>query len=137
MTMKHITIPAEKKSLSKGIDPIIALLEDEEADFALITKIELAIDEILTNVALYAYAPDKGNIDIDYGFDEERRELVVVIADEGKPFDPLAKEDPDISLGEKERKIGGLGIFIVKTVMDEVTYERTEGKNVLTLKRKV
>ena len=64
MTMKHITIPAEKKSLSKGIDPIIALLEDEEADFALITKIELAIDEILTNVALYAYAPDKGNIDM-------------------------------------------------------------------------
>ena len=137
MTMKHITIPAEKKSLAKGIDPIIGLLEDEEADFALITKIELAIDEVLTNVALYAYAPETGNIDIDYGFDEECRELTIVIADEGKPFDPLAREDPDISLGEKERKIGGLGICIVKTVMDEVTYERTEGKNILTLKRKI
>lgn len=135
--MKHITIPADKKEIAKGIDPIIALLEDNEADFKVITKIELAIDEIFTNIALYAYAPNKGNIDIDYGLDEETRELTIIITDEGKAFDPLAKDDPDITLGEKDRKIGGLGIFIVKTVMDETTYQRIDNKNVLTLKRKI
>ena len=133
--MKHITIPADKKELEKAINPIIALLEDAEADFKLINKVEVAIDEI--NVALYAYAPGTGNIDIDYELDEESRNFTIVITDEGTAFDPLAKEDPDISLDEKGRPIGGLGIFIVKNVMDEVTYQRVDNKNVLTLKRKI
>lgn len=135
--MKHITIPADKKEIEKGITPIIMLLEDAEVDFVLINKIEVAIDEILTNIALYAYTPNKGNIDIDYELDENSRNLTIIIADEGKAFDPLANEDPDITLDEKDRKIGGLGIFIVKKVMDDVTYQRKNNKNILTLKRKV
>lgn len=135
--MKHITIPADKKEIEKGITPIIMLLEDAEVDFVLINKIEVAIDEILTNIALYAYTPNKGNIDIDYELDEDSRNLTIIIADEGKEFDPLAKEDPDITLDEKDRKIGGLGIFIVKNIMDDVTYQRKNNKNILTLKRKV
>lgn len=135
--MKHITIPADKKEIEKGITPIIALLEDAEVDFVLTNKIEVAIDEILTNIALYAYTPNKGNIDIDYELDENSRNLTIIIADEGKAFDPLANEDPDITLDEKDRKIGGLGIFIVKNVMEEITYQRKDNKNILTLKRKV
>lgn len=135
--MKHITIPANKNEIEKGINPIIALLEDAETDFKLINKIEVAIDEILTNIALYAYTPNKGDIDIDYELDEENRNLTIIITDEGKEFDPLAKEDPDINLDEKDRQIGGLGIFIVKTVMDEVSYQRKDNKNILTLKRKI
>ena len=135
--MKHITIPADKKEIEKGITPIIALLEDAEVDLVLTNKIEVAIDEILTNIALYAYTPNKGNIDIDYELDENSRNLTIIIADEGKAFDPLANEDPDITLDEKDRKIGGLGIFIVKNVMDEITYQRKDNKNILTLKRKV
>ena len=135
--MKHITIPANKNEIEKGINPIIALLEDAETDFKLINKIEVAIDEILTNIALYAYTPNKGDIDIDYELDEENRNLTIIITDEGKEFDPLAKEDPNINLDEKDRQIGGLGIFIVKTVMDEVSYQRKDNKNILTLKRKI
>ena len=133
--MKHITIPAEIKSIAKAIAPIIGVLEDAEADFVLTNKIEVAIDEILTNISLHAYAPGSGNIDIDYSLDDHSRLFTVVITDEGVAFDPLEKEDPDVSLSEKERPIGGLGIYIVKNVMDEVTYSRVGNKNVLTLKK--
>lgn len=135
--MKHLTIAADIHVIEKGIGPIIALLEDAEADFKSLNKIEVALDELLTNIALYAYAPETGNIDIDYDFDASARLLTIVISDEGKPFDPLAKEDPNIALSLQDRKIGGLGIFIVKQVMDEVSYERKDGKNILTLKKTV
>ena len=135
--MKHITIPAEIKSIAKAISPIIGALEDAEADFVLTNKIEVAIDEILTNISLHAYAPGSGNIDIDYSLEEDQRLFTVIITDEGVAFDPLAKEDPDVSLSEKERPIGGLGIYIVKNVMDEVTYSRVGNKNVLTLKKTI
>ena len=135
--MKHITIPAEKSLILKGIGPVIALLEDAEVDFKLLNKIEVALEEILTNVALYAYKPGTGNIDIDYELDETAHLLTIIISDAGKAFDPLAKEDPDITLAPKDRQIGGLGIFIVKQVMDEVTYQRVDDKNVLTLKKKI
>ena len=135
--MKHIVIPADKKVIAKGIEPIIALLEDHDSDFKLLNKIELALDELYTNIASYAYEPGTGDIEIDYDLDEETRLLTVVVADRGKAFDPLAKEDPNIALPAQGRKIGGLGIFIVKQVMDEVSYRREDGKNILTLKKKV
>lgn len=135
--MKHIVIPAEVHSISKGIGPIIGLLEDREVDFKTLNKTEVALDELLTNIASYAYEPGTGNIDIDYELDEATGVLTIVIVDEGKAFDPFAKEDPNIALSEKERRIGGLGIFIVKQVMDEASYERKEGKNIVTLKKRV
>lgn len=135
--MKRITIPAEIPSLPKAIGPIMGLLEDAEVDFKTLNKIEVALDELLTNVALYAYKPGSGNIDIDYELEESSHVLTLVIADEGKAFDPLAKEDPNITLGPQERQVGGLGIFIVKQVMDEAHYKREDGKNILTLKKKV
>lgn len=135
--MKHIVIPADKKVIAKGIEPIIALLEDHDADFKLLNKIELALDELYTNIASYAYEPGTGDIEIDYDFDEETRLLTIIIADSGKAFDPLAKEDPNIALPAESRQIGGLGIFIVKKVMDETTYCRVDNKNILTLKKKI
>ncbi|MBO5529045.1 MAG: ATP-binding protein [Bacilli bacterium] len=135
--MKHIVIPADKKVIAKGIEPIIALLEDHDADFKLLNKIELALDELYTNIASYAYEPGTGDIEIDYDFDEETRLLTIIIADSGKAFDPLAKEDPNIALPAESRQIGGLGIFIVKNVMDETTYCRVDNKNILTLKKKI
>lgn len=135
--MKHITIPADIGSISKGIGPIIGLLEDAEVDFKSLNKIEVSLDELFTNIASYAYKPGTGNIDIDYDLESSTGVLTIVIADEGKAFDPLEKEDPNIGLSLKDRQIGGLGIFIVKQVMDEVSYERKDGKNILTLKKKV
>lgn len=68
---------------------------------------------------------------------EDSGNLTTIIANEGKTFDPLAKKDPDITLDEKDRKIGGLVKFIVKNVMNDVTYQREDNKNILPLKRKV
>ena len=69
--------------------------------------------------------------------EEGSRNLNIIIVDEGKAFNPLAKEDPDITLDEKDRKTGGLVKFIVKNVMDDVTYQREDNKNILPQKRKV
>ena len=135
--MKHVTIPAEIPALCKAIGPIMGLLEDAEVDFKSLNKIEVALDELLTNIASYAYKPGTGNIDIDYDLDASTGLLSIVIVDEGTPFDPFAKEDPNIDLSAKQRQIGGLGIFIVKQVMDETSYERKDGKYVLTLKKRV
>lgn len=135
--MERILIPADKKRIAEAIEPIVALLEDHDADLTLTTKIELALDEALTNVATYAYGPGTGDIEVEYGFDEKTRLLTVLIADEGKAFDPLAKEDPNIALPAKDRQIGGLGIFIVKQAMDEASYRRVGNKNVLTLQKRI
>lgn len=134
--LTRFTIPADRKRIQEGIDPISSLLNEKGADKKIIFKIALALEEILTNVASYAYAPNTGNIDIEYGVDENRT-LTVRIIDEGKEFDPLKNEDPDITLSAEDRQIGGLGIFIVKQTMDETTYERKDNKNILTLKKVV
>lgn len=134
--LTRFTIPADRKRIQEGIDPISSLLNEKGADKKNIFKIAVAIEEILTNVSSYAYAPKTGNIDIEYGVDENRT-LTVKIIDEGKEFDPLKNEDPDITLSAEDRQIGGLGIFIVKQTMDETTYERKENKNILTLKKVV
>lgn len=95
-------------------------------------QIKLALEEVVTNVILYAY-PDKKEQDIRIDISGENRILQFIITDSGIPFNPLEKEEPDLTLPPEERPIGGLGIFLVKQLMDEVNYSRSEGKNILTL----
>ena len=111
-----------------------------DCPFGLLNKIDLAVEEIYINIAHYAYAPETGMVRIDCGL-EPRGEcgplLRVVFRDSGKPFDPLAREDPDITLSADERGIGGLGIFLTKRFMDSVSYEYRDGENVLTIEKTV
>jgi sigma-B regulation protein RsbU (phosphoserine phosphatase) len=99
-----------------------------------ITQVETAAEEVFVNIASYACAPECGKVRIKYSFGEE---LVLVFEDEGRPFDPISAPDPDTDLVVEERKIGGLGIYITKKIMDVATYRRENGKNILTLRKRV
>ncbi|MCK4733342.1 MAG: ATP-binding protein, partial [Methanophagales archaeon] len=96
-----------------------------------IFNVQMAVDEACTNIIEYGYANEVGTIDIACW--RKGEEIVVVIKDEGKPFDPTAAQPPDLNTSLEERKTGGLGIYFMKTLMDEVKYEFSGGTNVLTM----
>ena len=99
-------------------------------------NLNLALEEVVSNVILYAYPQKMGeNIIIKASSDDNI--LVFTITDKGDEFDPTKVEDVDITLAAEDREIGGLGIFIVKNIMNEVTYQRLDGKNILTLKKNI
>jgi sigma-B regulation protein RsbU (phosphoserine phosphatase) len=99
-------------------------------------KLNLAIEEAVVNVMSYAYpAGTKGDVDIDAEANNEQ--LKFVISDSGTPFDPTTKGEVDTTLSAEERGIGGLGIHLIRQIMDSINYERVDGKNVLTLRKKL
>jgi sigma-B regulation protein RsbU (phosphoserine phosphatase) len=101
-------------------------------DASLVMSLNLALEEAVTNVILYAYPEGSdGLVDIEAVIRKDQ--LRFVISDSGKPFDPTAAPEADITLGVDDRPIGGLGIFLVRNIMDDVRYERTDGKNILTM----
>ena len=105
-------------------------------DPALTMSLNLALEEAVTNVIMYAYPKGtEGAVDIDVTLDGG--ELCFVLSDSGTPFDPTAAPEADISLGVEERPIGGLGIFLVRKIMDQVTYQYTGGKNTLKMLKKI
>ena len=107
-----------------GIEPSTAL------------QLQLAVEEAVVNVMDYAYPPDSvGEVSVATTSDGQC--LKIVISDSGTPFDPTQQEKADISLSVEERQIGGLGIFLVNEIMDTVSYERKDGKNVLTLTKQL
>ena len=100
-------------------------------------KISIAVEELFTNVAHYAYKPDTGNVRIRIEKETETNSARITFEDRGIPYNPLEKEDPDVSLSAEERAIGGLGIFMVKQSMDNMAYEYKDGKNILNLWKKL
>ncbi len=108
---------------------------DMPADTGLQFKIQLSIEEIVENIVRYAYENGSGYLEASTHVDDGM--LSIQFADAGHPFDPLAKPDPDITLSAEERSVGGLGIFLCKQLMDDVTYEYHEGRNILTLKKQI
>ncbi|MCR4562507.1 MAG: SpoIIE family protein phosphatase [Bacilli bacterium] len=133
----RLKFPADVEKIYLGIDPIINSLKEVGVLHADSYKIEVALEELLVNIASYAYAPETGDIEIEYEIKDSPRSVIIKIMDEGKPFDPLQAKDPDTTLPEDERQIGGLGIFIVKNTMDEIEYHRIDDKNVLIIKKKI
>ena len=134
--MKELTV----KAVVENIPRVTAFLEEalEQADCPMkaIMQIGLAVDELFGNIANYAYPDGAGNATVRLEIDEAAREASLTFIDEGVPYDPLAKEDPDVTLPAEERQIGGLGIFLVKKTMDGMRYERSDGKNLLTITKK-
>ena len=111
----------------------------EEAGLGLdwVIKFQLVIEEMVSNVIFYAYDPQQQEAAIELRFTWEAGTVSILLRDWGKPFDPTAKEDPDITLSVDDRPIGGLGIFMVKQLMDEVRYERVGSSNLLTLQKRI
>ncbi|MCQ2264948.1 MAG: ATP-binding protein [Bacteroidales bacterium] len=106
--------------------------EDMPKDDGLCFKIRLSVEETVENVVNYAYKEGLGYIEIETK--KEDNVLSIILKDSGKPFNPLAKSDPDITLSVEERPIGGLGIFLCKQMMDDVQYSFKDGCNILTMK---
>jgi serine/threonine-protein kinase RsbW len=99
-------------------------------------NLNLVLEEMVSNVIFYAYPEGKCS-DIELVAESHGKELTFVLTDRGKEFDPTAKEDADPDVNPMERDIGGMGIYIVKNIMNEVTYQRLEGKNLLTMKKDI
>ncbi len=112
----------------------IKALDCSEKDFM---SIEVCVEEIFVNIASYAYYPDTGEAVIDCDVDKSASEVTVVFKDEGTPFNPLAKKDADISPDALLGREGGLGILMVKKMMDYVSYEYKDGKNILLIRKKI
>ena len=128
---RRLTIKNEVDELTKLPEFVDTVCEEAGVDMALIASLNLALEEAATNVVLYAYAGGTGFVDIDAIYTPQQ--LKFVITDTGIPFDPTQMKDADITLSAEERPIGGLGIFLVRQIMDTVHYERVNDHNVLTL----
>ncbi|MBQ6403561.1 MAG: SpoIIE family protein phosphatase [Oscillospiraceae bacterium] len=129
--MKKRTIDAKVDNLQQVLEFIDAELEQVDCPMKAQMQIDIAVEEIFVNIAKYAYAPGEGRAVIGILAEPGRAEIT--FADSGMPYDPLEREDPDVTLSAEEREIGGLGIFMVKQTMDEMRYKYEEGQNLLTL----
>ena len=98
-------------------------------------QIDVAVEEVFVNIAQYAYAPGTGEAVIRVETEKNPGTVEIVFIDSGVPFNPLEVKEPDVTLSASDRKIGGLGIFMVKKSMDDVTYEYVDKKNILTIKK--
>ena len=128
---------ARADNLHQVMEFVDSHLEDAGCSMKTQMEINVAVEEIFINISNYAYAPDEGSVGLIMKVKDDPKEVIITIADSGVPYDPLSREDPDITLSADEREIGGLGVFMVKEVMDDVRYEYKDGMNVLTLKKKI
>jgi anti-sigma regulatory factor (Ser/Thr protein kinase) len=134
--MEKLTVEATKENLLKVNEFVEMNLEKIECPMKAMMQISVAVEEIYINIASYAYGDAIGQAEILLDTDTAGQ-VSITFMDSGTPYDPLAKEDPDITLSAEERGIGGLGIFMVKKSMDDVQYKYEDGKNILTLVKKV
>ena len=128
-------IEADTANLNKVLGFMEERLEKAGCPMKTQMQIMVAVEEIFVNIASYAYAPGKGNALVTLDVTDEPRGAVITFADSGIAYDPLKKDDPDISLPAEEREVGGLGILMVKKTMDDMNYEYKDGQNILTLKK--
>ena len=133
--MDTLTVEAKTENLDQVLAFIEEKLEAADCSVKAQTQICVAAEEIYVNIASYAYVPETGNAVIRMTVADGTAEIE--FRDKGIPFDPLAKEDPDVTLAAEERGIGGLGIYMVKKSMDEVLYRREDGENILTIRKKI
>jgi len=134
-TRSELEIEAVLDNLDTVLDFIDTHLQNADCPMRAQMQIRLAAEEIFVNIANYAYVPGKGKAIVRVEFSEDPVTVSITFIDHGIPYDPLEKSDPDISLKAEERDIGGLGVFLAKKTMDDVTYEYINGQNVLKLKK--
>ena len=141
--MKALTLKAVDENLDVVQNMVEEMLENAGAQTKIIYTVAIALEEMFVNVCHYAYKGETGDVTMEAGvIDCEddgtgiKHAIRIRLTDSGIPYDPLAKEDPDITLSAEERSIGGLGIFMVKKSMDSVQYEYKDGHNVFTMEKK-
>ena len=133
--MDKITVDAVIENLEQVIGFATEHLEERDCPMKVVMQTELVIEEIFVNIANYAYHPEIGPATFCMEFEDDPRAVRMTFIDGGKPYNPLANDDPDTSLALEERDIGGLGIFLVKKNVDEISYAYEDEKNILRMKK--
>lgn len=135
--MERLIIPAKIDYLDDVIGFVDRYLDATGCPEKTKLQIRLAMEEVFVNIVSYAYAPEDGEAEVLFELLEDPFSAKIQFIDSGKMFDPLAKEDSDTSEEAIMARAGGMGILLVKNVMDEVTYNYKDGKNILTLTKKL
>ena len=131
---RTLTLPNDIETIPQLNQFMDEVCEEVGFDMSTTMSLNLAMEEAVVNVMTYAYPEGtKGEVRIDAVANDRRAKFI--ISDKGVPFDPTAKAEADTTLSVEERPIGGLGIHLVRQIMDSVNYERVDGKNVLTLRK--
>ena len=133
--MKELKLAATVENIETVTDFVNEQLEALDCPMKAQMQIDIAIDELFGNIAHYAYNPEIGKATVRVEVIEDPLAVTITFIDNGVPYDPLAKADPDTTLSAEEREIGGLGIYMVKKSMDDITYEYRDGQNILAIKK--
>ena len=133
--MKELTIAATVENIGVVTDFVDAQLEALDCPMKALMQINIAIDELFGNIAHYAYNPDVGEATVRVEVEEEPLSVIITFIDGGVPYDPLQAAEPDTTLSAEERALGGLGIFMVRKSMDEITYRYENGRNILSIRK--
>lgn len=135
--MRELTIDASVDNIEAVTEFVNQQLEALDCPMKAQMQIDIAIDELFGNIAHYAYNPKVGAATVRVEVQEDPFAVVVTFIDNGVPYDPLKRDDPNTTLSAEEREIGGLGIYMVKKSMDDVLYEYKDGQNILTIKKNI
>ena len=130
---KELTLDATVENLEQVLAFVDGELEAMDCPMKTQMQLDIAVEELFVNIAHYAYAPNTGSATVRVETGSEPKRVSITFLDSGVPYDPLAKPDPDVTLSAEERQIGGLGIYMVKKSMDDMTYVYRDGQNVLTI----
>ena len=133
--MPELKIAAKRENAEQVMAFVDGQLEAHDCSIKAQTQLDIAVDELFTNIASYAYGAGTGEAVIAIEFPDGFAEIT--FRDWGTPYNPLERPDPDVTLSAEERKIGGLGIYMVKKSMDGVSYRYEDGQNILTVRRKL
>lgn len=137
MSADELVLAASAANLPAAQSYVEEHLEAVDCPLQVRMQIALAVEEIFVNICSYAYAPGQGLVTLQLELSREPAAVTITFLDSGKPYDPLAKENPDLTIPAEDRPVGGLGIFMTKAVMDDVTYVFRDGQNVLKLVKKL
>lgn len=133
--MKELTVRAGAEYLEEVMEFIRQELTRVNCPLKAMMQTEVAVEEIFTNIAFYAYAPNTGDVTVCCEYSDSPAKVTIQFLDGGTPFNPLEKECPNLTLPLEERRQGGLGIVLVKKMMDTVDYCYRDGKNALTVSK--
>ena len=135
--MDELTVKATAENITEVTAFIDERLDALECPVKTRREIDVAVDELFGNISRYAYAPDTGDATVRFAYEKETGMVSITFLDRGIPFDPLSREEPDTTLPAAERKIGGLGIFLVKKTMDSFEYQYENGMNTVTIRKRI
>ena len=130
--LSEITLPADINNLRDFVEFVSRCAEGQGINPARITEIGVATEEVLVNICSYAYQDQVGEVKVSCLLDDESR-FIIEFEDTGVPFDVHGLDAPDLTNDISERQVGGLGVFIIKELMNEVQYRREDDKNILRL----